>query len=673
VSARLPLKGGASTLDLSRFDTRPPAGHTRALAVARTSEAPVIDGKLDDAAWQKAPVAERFWISEQQRVPSEKTEVLVTADRDRLYVAFRVFDARPDTIEALQVRRNVGLGVDDQVGIELDTYANSREISTYAVNARGTQYDDVAYGRADNIAWRGDWQAATVRTPYGWSAEMAIPFSILNYQPGSHTFRVNFIRYHARTSEWSRWADVTPQYKVEEMGQLTGLDLPPVAKAQPWSFMPYVLVGKNIPDKRGEFHDTLANAGVDIRYQPRPHATAVFSLNPDFSQIETQFTNINFAYTEKPRLDPRPFFQEGASYFGMDQSYFYSNRVPNFDLGAKYFSQLGPYQLGVLATRAPDDRADYVVRTVRELDRTNSAGVMIVGSERKDLSHQLVAGQLAGRQPSGFNYALDGAVTNSSQAGGDGTRGRASAGWRWDHWSVGTALDRMSTDFVPANGLIAADVPGTRGAYGGINYFRDLPSGTLRSMNAAVSWTGRNTEDGRTQLRSWSGGGSVELREQQIRTSLYATSGLYRPVTSTRGVWSDTVNHDHYWTAAVDFNTRSSWLGYGATYSSGFLGGGDYSYAAPYVWVRPTDRTWVNVSTERLMSFGDFDQTIVAARWDVTDQDSLAARYVLSDGQQFFRLAFARQVRKGLDVFSLYEAGALMKPSLSAKFVMSFP
>ena len=93
----------------------------------------------------------------------------------------------------------------------------------------------------------------------------------------------------------------------------------------------------------------------------------------------------------------------------------------------------------------------------------------------------------------------------------------------------------------------------------------------------------------------------------------------------------------------------------------------------PYVWVRPTDRIWLNVNTECLMSFGEFDQTIVAARWDVTDQDSLAARYVLSDGQQFFRLAFARQTRKGLDIFSVYEAGALMKPSLSAKFVMSFP
>ncbi|HET8548447.1 MAG TPA: DUF5916 domain-containing protein, partial [Bryobacteraceae bacterium] len=491
--------------------------------------------------------------------------------------------------------------------------------------------------------------------------------------PGSRMFRVNFLRYHSRTAEWSRWADVTPQYKIEEMGRLTDLDLPPLAKKQPWSFMPYALVGRNIPDKRGELHETLASTGVDIRYEPRPHATAVFSLNPDFSQIESQFTNIDFAYTEKPLFDPRPFFQEGSHYFGMDQAYFYSNRVPNFDFGGKFFSQLGPYQVGILATRAPDERSDYVVRAMRELDRTNSAGVMIVGTERKDLSNQLVAGNIAGRQPSGLNYALDAAATNTSQAGGDGTRVRGAAGWRWDHWSLGTSADRVSTDFVPANGLLSADLPGTHGVHGGISYFRDVAEGPLRSVSGSVAWTGRDTEDGQSQLRNWFGGGSMEFREQQIRTGLYATTGRYRPVTSVRGVFSDTVNHDRYWTAAIDFNTRSNWLGYGAAYSSGFLGGGDYKYVAPYVWVRPTDRTWLNVNTERLMSFGEFDQTIVAARWDVTDQASLAARYVLSDGQQFFRLAFARQARKGLDIFSVYEAGALSKPSLSAKFVMSFP
>src|SRR5687767_5677934 len=85
----------APRITTSTSSARPPPGHTRALVVPRISQPPVIDGKLDDAAWRNAPVADRFWISEQQRAPSEKTEVLVTADRDHLYFAFRVFDTRP--------------------------------------------------------------------------------------------------------------------------------------------------------------------------------------------------------------------------------------------------------------------------------------------------------------------------------------------------------------------------------------------------------------------------------------------------------------------------------------------------------------------------------------------------------------------------------------------------
>lgn len=652
---------------------RPPPGHTRTLMVPRVTQAPVIDGRLDDPAWQDAPVADRFWVSDQQRAPAEQTEVMVAADGEHLYFAFRVFDSRPESIEALQTRRNVGLGVDDQVGVELDTYFNRREVSTYAVNPRGTQYDDVAYGRADKIGWRGDWHAAAVRTDYGWSAEIAIPFSVLNYQSGGRIFGVNFIRYHNRAVEWSRWADITPQYKVEEMGQLTGLELPPRAKPQPWTFMPYALAGRNIPDRRGKPDDVLVAAGIDIRYEPRRNVTGVVSLHPDFSQIETQFTNINFAYTEKVRADARPFFQEGAHYFGSDAMYFYSNRIPDFDYGGKLFAQLGAYQLGVLATHAPDERSDVVLRAVRELDATHSAGLTVVTTDRRGLSNQLVAAQFGGRQPSGVNYAADLAATHTEEPGGDGSRWRGMGGWRGDHWSVGATLDRVGLAFLPANGLLRSDLPGTRGVSGFASYQRALPAGPARVINGSLVWTGRNTDDGRTQTRNWFGGGSVELRSPQIRAGLFRSEGHYRPNAGAPGLWTETVNRDRYWTASVDLNTRSSWLGYGISYSSGFVGGADYRYVAPYAWIRPTARTWLNVTTERLEHAGEFDQTIVSARWDVTDQDALAIRTVTADGQHFVRLAYARQVRSGLDIFAVYEAGAEARPRLSLKVMMTYP
>src|SRR3989442_2340084 len=327
---------------------RPPPGHTRSLTVPQTAQAPVVDGRLDEDIWEKAAVADHFWVALQRRWPTEQTEVLVLADAENLYFGFRVYDHHPDAISALQTRRDTNLDRDDHVAVELDPYHNHRQISSYTVNARGTQSDAIAGGRARKIAWKGDWKAAVARTAYGWSAEIAIPFRILNLQSANQVFGINFVRYHYRTDEWSRWADLTLQDKPEEMGHLRLTELEPwtAGKKQSWTFMPYVLVGHQVPNKKGKVRDFLSTAGIDFRYEPRQNLTGMFALNPDFSQVESQVTDIDFSYSEKFRSDPRPFFQEGAAYFGVNRTYFYSNRLPDFDYGGKFLAQLGPLQVG---------------------------------------------------------------------------------------------------------------------------------------------------------------------------------------------------------------------------------------------------------------------------------------------------------------------------------------
>lgn len=660
-----------STAAPRRGDTRPPPGHLRLLDVPRTAVAPLLDGSLDDAVWKGAVVADRFWISEQQHWPAEQTEVLVMADREHLYFGFRVYDSQPQAIQALQTRRGAGLGLDDRVSVELDPFLSYREISTYSVNANGVQDDAIAGGRARQLAWKGDWHAVAVRTRYGWSVEMAIPFGILNFEEGTTTIGVNFLRYHHRTTEWSRWADVTAQNLPEEMGRLTGLQLPVSDKKQPWTVMPYVLVGKDIPDKRGTVRDSLVNAGAELRYQPRPNLTGVISLNPDFSQVESAITNINFNYNEKFRADTRPFFQEGSAYFGNTRGYFYSIRIPDFDYGGKFFTRTSGYQVGGLYTRAPDDRSDLVFRAEREFDATHSLGGMVVATDRPGLKNSLYVMRGQGREPSGFNYALDLASTSTTGQPGDGSRMYGSVGWAQDHWSVGVNADRYSVNYRPVNGLLERDLPDTRGATAFASYYRDLGDGPLRELKGDLSWITRETGDGRLQRRFWYLGGSVELR-QQVRTGLWYNDGRYRPVAGAAGTWSADLNHDHFWTGAVDFNTRSSRLGYGASYSSGFLGGDDYDYLIAYVWVRPTATTFVNATTERLSNFGEFDQTVISAGWDITSHQTLLARYITAFYGNAYRLAYSIQVRKNVDFFVVYDRVPDALARISAKIVMTF-
>ena len=303
----------------------PLPGHQRSLPVPHLEPnrltailPPVIDGELDDAAWGQASVSQDFWCSTQDKSPSDQTVVLVMMDDNYLYFGFRMYDAKPEAIQSTITVRDVGLGYNDSITIQLDTFFNRRDISEFSLNPGGTQSDEIAGGRSSKIEWKGDWLGAAVRTEYGWSAEFAIPFDILNYTDGDTVFGVNFKRYQSRTREYSYWADVTPQGLVEEMGQLTGLALPSLKAKKPWTFMPFVLAGKNIPDKEGEAQASLLTAGIDMRYQPRPDLTGMLALNPDFSQVEDAVTNISFSYTEKALNDNRPFFAEGCLLYTSD-------------------------------------------------------------------------------------------------------------------------------------------------------------------------------------------------------------------------------------------------------------------------------------------------------------------------------------------------------------------
>jgi len=671
VLAFLPTLGfGAGPTPLD-YDNRPPPGRSRVIAVSETTVAPVIDGVLDDEAWKGAAVADRFWISEQERWPTDQTEVLVIADSRYLYIAFRVYETQRDKIEALQTRRDSGLGLDDQVAVELDPFLSYREVSRYSVNAAGVQDDAIAGGRARQLSWKGDWHAAATRTDYGWSVEMAIPFAILNFEEGATTFGVNFLRYQHRTDEWSRWADVTVRSLPEERGRLTGLTPTANVQTRPLTFLPYVLAGRNIPNKSGQIRSTLVTGGVDIRYQPQPNLTGVLSLNPDFSQVETAVTDINFNYNEKFRPDNRPFFQEGSAYFGKNTAYFYSNNVPNFDYGGKFFTRASGYQVGALAARSPNSRTDFVVGLQREIDATHSMGGIIVGTDQPNLRNILYVAQAQGREPSGFRYAFDGALSQTEYQPGDGSYVQGTVGLDKDFWSLGVTASRYALNYRPALGLLAGDLPDTRGVAPSVSYCRDLGAGPIREITGYFVESIRDTGDGRLQRNYGAVGGSIEL-QQEIKLGLAWEGGQYRPVAGGPGIWSDTVNHDHYTTGSIDFNTRSSRLGYGVSYSSGFLGGSDYAYGYAYLWTRPTQTTFVSASAERLWQFGQSDQYIVNAGWDITPRHGIYGRYIWNAGS-YTRFAYTFHATERIDFFAVYDNQVGLPAQLSAKILVTLP
>jgi hypothetical protein len=645
----------------------------------------VVDGNLTDPLWEHAAASGGFWCSLERRAPSDPTEVYVARDEHYLYVGFRMHESYPDEIQATKTVRDTGLGYDDAITVQLDTFFNRRDISEFSLNALGTQSDEFAGGRSGKIEWKGDWLGAAARTAGGWTAEFAIPFSILNYNRDDTVFGVNFKRYQSRTKEHSYWSDITPKARNEEMGRLDGLSLPDSDAQKSWTFMPFVLAGKDIPDKEGEIQDTLVTGGIDIRYEPRSDLTGLISINPDFSQVEQDVTDISFSYTEKELDDNRPFFSEGSRYLANkddENEYFYSNRAADFDYGGKSFGRFERTKFGIFGTAAPDNRHDAAGRAEFEMDDTHTASAAFTATGQSDFDSVMGVAQLDGREDCGFEYAADAAMSDTraedetDPVDGQGGHVKGELGWKWDYWYVKSNADHYDVSYFPALALLDEDRPGTRSGSATTGYYREKGSRYWRVVNGYTGYEYRETLGGELQSRKWFAGGSVEF-ENQIRTTVFVEEGPYRPADDVRGEFEDEVNNDRYFSLALDVNTRSSVFSAGGQYDWGYLGGGDYQNGSVYAWLRPIQQIYLTASYEITDYYGIYEQSIVNASWDITPENSIGVRYIYFEDDdnstdEYFRVAFGRKARRGLDVFLVYDKDPHRAEQYSMKLVYSF-
>ena len=643
---------------------QPAPGHTRAVVAHRVAAAPVIDGIVSDEEWKEGSIAERFWVSESRKAPTAQTRVVILYDDEALYFAFTCFDDRPELIRATQITRDASPGIDDRVTVELDPYHNHRSLSRFTVSARGTQSDAMAGGRAGKIEWKGDWRAAVQRTPFGWTAEIAIPFEVLDFDPETETFGINFARYQNRTEESSEWANLTPQRLPEEAGHLTGLRLPPAATRGRVTVMQYASGSMGVAPARAEAAPG-GSTGADVRYEWPTSLTSVVSLRPDFSETDSDIAGIGFSYTEKFVRDRRPFFQEGSGFFG-EESLFHSGRVDAFDVGAKTFGRLNAYQVGALATSAAE-RSDYVARVVREIGPAFNMSGTLVGTKRPALDNSTLQLQAGGRL--GQHLKIEGDVARSSTQGqpGDGLRSHGVLGYHTAHWYSGAWMDHVDTGYFPANGFIAADVLGTtgQGVYGGYN--RGFGEGWLRYADASVTYDWRDAIGGLRQRETTSiyAGARTSLN---VQLNAGMTVGSYRPRGRAPGEWNDFVNDDRYYQASAFYHSPSGQLGYGAQYAWGFLGFHEYQSLAPSLWVAPNSHLSLSYSFERADHYEPQHQHVLTGTWEIDSAQALSARWFDYDGG-YYRLSYRRMMARGLDAYGVYTTDPYDPGTLNVKLV----
>ncbi|PYQ55761.1 MAG: hypothetical protein DMF78_01040 [Acidobacteria bacterium] len=427
------------------------------LEAARAAKPPTIDGLLDDEAWQGPPLPLTEWLTYNPlsgEKMAQRTEVRAAYDDRYLYFAFHCLDPEPDKVRSTISRRDNMWG-DDWVGLSLDSVGNGQSSYDMFVNPAGIQGDILTTSSAgENVAPDWVWDSAGRRTATGYDVEMRVPFTSIRFKSGADVrMGVLFWRRVSRLGMSASWP-VIPQGRsvferhavmlLHDVKRPLTLELSPSAtysyrqtRATPTAFSPA---------------DSKPAAGLSVKYGVTSSATVEGTINPDFSQVESDAFQVQvnqrypLFFSEK-----RPFFMEGMGSFelagaGGDavmRTAVHTRRIVDPFWGAKTTGTAGRVGFGVLA--AGDDapgrqlegdpnpflgqrRDFYIARSQLSLGRSSYVGGILSDTQFGGGHNRVGGADIAlklGRHSASATFLATGTLSPDGRERKDGLGGQA--------------------------------------------------------------------------------------------------------------------------------------------------------------------------------------------------------------------------------------------------------
>ena len=331
------------------------------MTIRPTSREISIDGIIADGEWADATRTEQF-VEHQpgdQTRPLVDTDVLVTYDRDHLYVAFLCHDD-PAAVRATFCKRD-RIFQDDYVIICLDTFGDAATAFEISCNPYGIQ-GDLYYSAntGEDINYDLIFHSAGQINDQGWVAEFAIPFDSLRFpdreeqvwkadfwrnSPRDSRYQMSWPRYDRDQSCWPcQWGTLRG---IRGLKPPSGLELIPAVVSQQAGGRDRNEDGTAATWNNG---DVVTRGSLTARYALSSNLAAAATIRPDFSQVESDAAQIDvnsrFAlfYSEK-----RPFFMEGADLFSTYFNAVYTRSINDPTVAAKVTGRSGRTSFAALS------------------------------------------------------------------------------------------------------------------------------------------------------------------------------------------------------------------------------------------------------------------------------------------------------------------------------------
>ena len=469
-----------------------PPDAMKTVVAARTEEPIVVDGRLDEEAWDAATIVTDVHQIEPVEFsdPTQRTEFLILYDDDALFVAARMYDDQPERVVAKVLRQGGQSWLDDQFEIILDPFNDKRSGYRFMVNPNGV-FDEGLFKGGSQIQWEwsGIWQTAAMRNEEGWVAEARIPFKTVSFRPDNSTWGINFARRIARNNEKSGWVSRNRDQNPGISGELTGLvDLD---QGVGLDLVPSVTANNRRWFSLGS-DDTDFEPSLDVFYKITPALNASLTLNTDFSATEVDDRQVNLTRFGLFFPEQRDFFLQDADIFEFGRigarDYespfdrplaenarpFFSRTIGlsaagqpvDLEVGGKLSGRIGRWTVGALAIQQDayegvESSELFVGRMAANVLEESAVGFIVTdGDPRSNLDNSLAGFDfryLNTRLPNGRTIESEVWYQQTSTDGLDGDDG-AWGGRVWSPNSTGLrgglGLKEVQRNFKPALGYV---------------------------------------------------------------------------------------------------------------------------------------------------------------------------------------------------------------------------
>jgi hypothetical protein len=169
----------------------------------------ILDGNLNEAAWQKAAVISQLLPLKDHPV-TQPTQVKIFHDANNFYIGVICHEANMDKLWEPATQRDGAVWRGDDVEIYLSPGDHNGQLKypyyqlLFSPSGVQTDLSLDADGRSD-IKWNADWQVKTSKNKDYWSAEVRIPFKDLQGQ-NVNIWRANIGRMETPNGDTSTWA-----------------------------------------------------------------------------------------------------------------------------------------------------------------------------------------------------------------------------------------------------------------------------------------------------------------------------------------------------------------------------------------------------------------------------------------------------------------------------------